>query len=75
MIFTTRTLNLTIPIETLVDNYEAMLYTTRKLQPREEIVNREIVDTPWEQNKEVAVKFTVRKTKEVSLTAIEDGKG
>ena len=72
MISTTRTLNLTIPIETLIDNYEAMLYVTRKIQPREEIVKRELVDLPWEQTNEVAVKFTVRKTKEVALTAIEN---
>ena len=72
MTSSTRTLNLTIPIETLLDNYEQMLYITRQIQPREEIVKREIVDLPWDTTKEVNVTYTVRKTKEVALTAVED---
>ncbi len=65
---TTRTMSLTIPIETLLDFYEQMLYTTRQIQPREEIVKREIVDPPWDTTKKVNVTYTVRKTKEVALT-------
>ena len=68
----TRTMSLTIPIETLLDFYEQMLYTTRQIQPREEIVKREIVDPPWDTTKEVNVTYTIRRTKEVALTAVED---
>lgn len=72
MISTTRTLPLTISIETLLDYYEQMLYNTREIGPREEIVKREIVDPPWDTTKEVNVTYTVRRTKEVALTAVED---
>ena len=77
MISTSRTLNLTIPIDTLKNYIEPLLYTLKKISPREEIVSMEIgfLDNgspPWDVSNEISLKLTVRKTKEVALTAVED---
>ena len=74
MISTTRTLTLTIPIDTLKNYIEPVLYTLKKISPREEIVSLEVADLPWETGQDIPITLTVRKTKEVALTAIEDAK-
>ena len=68
MISTTRTLNLTIPIDSLKNYLEPVLYTLKKIQAREEIVSLEIADLPWETGQDIPITLTVRKTKEVALT-------
>jgi hypothetical protein len=73
MTSTIRTLNLTIPIDTLKNYIEPVLYTLKKISPKEEIVSLEIEDLPWDTGQDIPLKVTVRKTKEVSLTVI-DGK-
>ena len=71
MISSSRTLTLTIPIDTLKNYIEPVLYTLKKIQPREEIVSLEIADLPWETGKDIPLTLTVRKTKEVALTEID----
>ncbi len=72
MISTTRTLALTIPIDTLKNFIEPVLYTLKKIQPREEIVSLEIADLPWDTGQDIPLTLTVRKTKEVALTVVKD---
>jgi hypothetical protein len=74
MISTSRTLSLTIPIDTLKNYLEPVLYTLKKISPRDEIVSLEIADLPWGTGQDIPLTLTVRRTKEVALTAIEDGK-
>lgn len=72
MTTSTRTLNLTIPIDTLKNYIEPVLYTLKKIKPREEIVSLEIEDLPWNTGQDIPIKVTVRQTKEVAMTAVED---
>ncbi len=68
MTYSSRTLNLTIPIDTLKNYLEPVLYTLKKIQAREEIVSLEIADLPWDTGQDIPITLTVRKTKEVALT-------
>ncbi len=68
MTYSSRTLKLTIPIDTLKNYLEPVLYTLKKIQAREEIVSLEIADLPWDTGQDIPITLTVRKTKEVALT-------
>lgn len=74
----TRTTSLVIPIDSLKNYIEPLLYTTGAIARDEEIVNLEIGSLtdgpPWETSTEIPLKFTVRKLKRVERTEV-DGKG
>lgn len=71
----TRTLEISIPIESIKQYFEPVLHTTGVLAPREELIKLEILgQAPWNTDGEVPLRLTVQKIKEVERTEVGKGK-
>lgn len=67
----TRTLEISVPIDAIKSYYEAVLHTVGILKPREELLKLEILNkAPWDSLTELPLKLTVQVMKEVGRTEV-----